>query len=134
MLGAGAAAWLVWNLTKPASASAATAPGSLPSGGFGTPASLPGSSVPASQGPSSSGDPHSNWPLLSSGSQGANVKTWQQVLIQGGFLPNQASSADGIFGPVTTAATKLLQTKAGVVADGIVGPLTRAAARTLGLW
>ncbi len=66
------------------------------------------------------------------------MKTWQQVLIKGGFLPSSlpsgASSADGKFGPVTVAATKLLQGKAGVVADGIVGPLTRSAARSLGLW
>ena len=41
---------------------------------------------------------------------------------------------DGAFGPLTTAATKLLQGKALVKVDGIVGPVSRAAARTFGFW
>jgi peptidoglycan hydrolase-like protein with peptidoglycan-binding domain len=67
-------------------------------------------------------------------SKGAQVVTWQQTLVKGGFLPNAPSSWDGVFGPLTTAATKLLQQKGGVAQDGVVGPDTRTAARKLGLW
>ena len=49
---------------------------------------------------------------------GQTVKTWQSFLIQKGYLKGDA---DGIFGPLTQAATKAFQTAKGLVADGIVG-------------
>jgi peptidoglycan hydrolase-like protein with peptidoglycan-binding domain len=58
--------------------------------------------------------------VLKRGASGSDVALWQTTI---GVLP-----ADGIFGPMTEAATKAWQTAHGLVADGIVGPLTRAAA------
>lgn len=91
-------------------------------------------------------DPRPSWPLVkekdsdSSAARAAGtgiVTTWQKVLVKGGFLPNQASSMDGKFGPGTKAATVKLQAKAGMIPsarDGVVGPNTRKAANYLGLW
>jgi peptidoglycan hydrolase-like protein with peptidoglycan-binding domain len=79
-------------------------------------------------------DPYPSWPLLKQGVKGSNVKLWQGALVKGGFLPNVASSTDGAFGALTTAATKLLQKKGNLTADGVVGPNARKAARSLGLW
>lgn len=58
--------------------------------------------------------------VLKRGLHGADVALWQSTI---GVLP-----ADGIFGPMTEAATKAWQSAHGLVADGIVGPLSRAAA------
>ncbi len=58
--------------------------------------------------------------VLKRGLYGADVALWQSAI---GVAP-----ADGIFGPMTEAATKAWQSAHGLVADGIVGPLTRAAA------
>lgn len=55
--------------------------------------------------------------------QGDDVKAWQQVLRQSGYT---SIDADGVFGPVTDAATKDWQSKRGLTPDGDVGPLTRA--------
>lgn len=90
--------------------------------------------------PSQATDPFPAWPLLkltSPYTKGTMVSHWQQVLVKGGFLPNQPSSTDGVFGPGTKAATQALQKKAGMIAsaqDGVVGPNTRTAANYLGLW
>lgn len=57
---------------------------------------------------------------LKRGMTGADVALWQSTI--------GVSPADGIFGPMTEAATKAWQSAHGLVADGVVGPLTRAAA------
>ncbi len=91
-------------------------------------------------------DPNPSWPLLKNGSKdtaaqkaqrNGPVMLWQTMLVKGGFLPNAPSSTDGAFGAGTTAATKKLQAKAGMIPsaqDGVVGPNTRKAANYLGLW
>lgn len=53
---------------------------------------------------------------------GADVRSWQQVLIAAGY----EITADGIFGPATDAATIDWQKKRGLTGDGDVGPATRA--------
>jgi len=127
-LGAGIAAWFVWGLTAPSTAGASTLPG-------GSTSPLPpGSSTPGGSSSSAAGDPHPEWPLLKSGSANPQTMIWQAVLVKGGFLPNVPDSTDGKFGPLTAAATKLLQEKARVEMDSIVGPETRKAASRLGLW
>lgn len=95
---------------------------------------------------SSAFDPKPAWPLMKQGDKDSAaakaagtgmVTTWQKVLVKGGFLPNKASSTDGVFGPGTKAATQALQKKAGMIPsaqDGVVGPNTRTAANYLGLW
>ncbi len=125
LIGAGAAAWLVWSLTKPSTASAAeTAPGSqLPAPGqTGTGSGSSASPTPQAPTPSS---------LLRRGSSGPAVLAWQTTLVYGGYLPDAPSSRDSAFGPLTEAATKVFQQKAGITVDGIVGPETRAAAARL---
>lgn len=91
-------------------------------------------------------DPRPAWPLIKQGDKDSAaakaagtgvVTTWQKVLVKGGFLPATAASTDGVFGGGTTAATKKLQSKAGMIPsaqDGVVGPNTRKAANYLGLW
>jgi len=51
--------------------------------------------------------------------RGNDVKEWQTLI---------GVTADGIFGPDTDAATRVMQADLGVKVDGIVGPKTRAAA------
>jgi peptidoglycan hydrolase-like protein with peptidoglycan-binding domain len=65
--------------------------------------------------------------LLSAGLTGEDVRSWQLELQRGGY---SQVSADGIFGPVTTSATKAWQAERGLSPDGIVGPATRAKAGT----
>ena len=99
------------------------------------PAAPKPSSVDPLMSPDPTPDPSPSWPLLKQGvPKSTNVKLWQGALVKGGFLPNVPSSTDGSFGPLTTAATKLLQKKANLTADGVVGPASRKAARSLGLW
>lgn len=57
---------------------------------------------------------------LKDGSRGADVQTWQAKLKALGY--NVA--ADGIYGPLTEAATKRFQTRNGLAVDGVVGPAT----------
>lgn len=52
-------------------------------------------------------------PTIRQGSTGDAVVAWQKII---------GVTADGQFGPQTTAATKAFQQKKGLVADGIVGP------------
>lgn len=55
--------------------------------------------------------------------KGADVASWQNVLRSAGY---SGVTADGVFGPATSAATKDWQSKRGLKADGIVGPATLA--------
>jgi peptidoglycan hydrolase-like protein with peptidoglycan-binding domain len=69
---------------------------------------------------------------LSLGAVGPAVTSWQTAL--NAWLKLTAPSqrpltADGTFGPGTEAATRALQTAAGITPDGIVGPGTRRALR-----
>lgn len=79
------------------------------------PAGWLGSAVPASY----TGAPSSTPETIRQGSKGAAVKQWQAII---------GVTADGQFGPNTTAATKAWQAGHGLVADGIVGPNTWSAA------
>jgi peptidoglycan hydrolase-like protein with peptidoglycan-binding domain len=64
-------------------------------------------------------------PVLKQGSTGPDVVTLQQKLIAGNYL---TGTADGNFGPATTAAVvKFQQAKNITPADGVVGPATWAA-------
>ncbi|MBO3700425.1 GH25 family lysozyme [Roseivirga sp. E12] len=67
--------------------------------------------------------------LLKIGSQGQQVKDWQNFLNTQGL---NAGAADGIFGSGTAAATKGFQSAQGLSADGMAGNNTIAAARALG--
>lgn len=58
-------------------------------------------------------------PTIRKGSRGEAVKAWQSII---------GVTTDGIFGPMTEAATKRWQTERGLVADGIVGSATWGAA------
>jgi putative chitinase len=63
--------------------------------------------------------------MLRVGTRGRHVRRWQTFLIDRGFL---AGRADGIFGPLTRAATIAFQHAHGLAEDGIVGPQTAAVA------
>lgn len=83
---------------------------------------MPSTSTPAAPkpaAPAKASEPR----LLSEGAKGDDVKAWQSQLIADGY---SNVKADGVFGPVTSAATKIWQLERGVKADGIVGPATRA--------
>jgi lysozyme len=58
------------------------------------------------------------------GSVGSDVSAWQNAI---GVM------ADGVFGPITEAATKKWQSDHGLVADGVVGPKTWATVDTSGM-
>lgn len=63
--------------------------------------------------------------LLKKGSQGEDVKAWQQVLRNDGY--SSTVVVDGRYGDVTVAATKAWQKKRPPLeADGQLGPLSRA--------
>ena len=64
--------------------------------------------------------------LLRIDSQGPAVVRWQQQL---NVVRDPDIAVDGIYGPVTAAATRDFQRSAGVAVDGIVGPRTRHAMR-----
>ena len=65
-------------------------------------------------------DPIQPWPLVRRGANGHPVRTLQHLLGAHG----QQVSVDGLFGPLTEASVKAVQTASGLTADGIVGPLT----------
>ncbi len=67
--------------------------------------------------------------LLKIGSQGQDVKDWQNFLNTQGF---NVGAADGIFGAGTATGSKAFQTAHGLAADGLVGAGTIAAAQALG--
>jgi peptidoglycan hydrolase-like protein with peptidoglycan-binding domain len=72
-----------------------------------------------------------NQPILHEGSQGPAVKNWQALIDQlaaRGEPSQPAIAVDGIFGPMTKAATENFQRWAHIIVDGIVGPQTRASA------
>ena len=56
------------------------------------------------------------------------IRNLQRVL--NAWYPNVNLVEDGIFGPATDKAVRMLQSRSGLVADGVVGPATR---RVLGL-
>ena len=66
---------------------------------------------------------------LFKGLRGADVKKWQYFLAGQGF---NKVIADGVFGPITSEATKFFQQQQGLVADGIVGTFTLSRAGILG--
>jgi peptidoglycan hydrolase-like protein with peptidoglycan-binding domain len=65
-------------------------------------------------------DPIQPWPVVQSGSQDHPVRTLQHLLRAHG----QNVAVDGIFGPLTEAAVKAIQTSSGLTVDGVVGPQT----------
>src|SRR5262245_29106009 len=67
--------------------------------------------------------------ILSRGSEGEDVRRWQHFLLGEGLL---TSAVDGVFGPVTEAATKAFQKRKKIAVDGQVGPQTLAAALQAG--
>ncbi len=61
-----------------------------------------------------------SWPVVGSGSTGANVTTIQHLLT----ARNHATAADGIFGSGTADKVKSFQRSQSLTADGVVGPGT----------
>jgi peptidoglycan hydrolase-like protein with peptidoglycan-binding domain len=63
--------------------------------------------------------------ILRMGSEGEDVRRWQHFLLGVGLLNG---GVDGVFGPMTAAATRAFQKQEKAEADGVVGPQTYAAA------
>jgi hypothetical protein len=61
--------------------------------------------------------------LLRRGDQGPAVQQWQSQLVQ---AHDPTLQTDGVFGPLTEAATIEFQRSRGLSADGVVGPQTRS--------
>ncbi|MEU8618330.1 peptidoglycan-binding protein [Streptomyces sp. NPDC048623] len=64
--------------------------------------------------------PSASWPVLKSGSRGADVQSAQQLLTSRGYKVD----ADGAFGPKTQAAVVQFQKSRSLAADGVIGPNT----------
>ncbi|NGO45918.1 peptidoglycan-binding domain-containing protein [Streptomyces ureilyticus] len=64
--------------------------------------------------------PGASWPILQSGSEGADVRSAQQLLTAHGHTLD----ADGIFGPDTRSAVTQFQRSKSLAADGVIGPDT----------
>lgn len=64
--------------------------------------------------------PSVSWPILKSGSQGADVRAAQHLLSSRGY----ALDADGAFGPKTRSAVIQFQRSQSLAADGVIGPNT----------
>jgi peptidoglycan hydrolase-like protein with peptidoglycan-binding domain len=64
--------------------------------------------------------PSVSWPVVKSGSKGADVRSAQQLLIARGYK----ISADGVFGPNTRSAVIAFQKSRSLAADGVIGPNT----------
>jgi hypothetical protein len=71
------------------------------------------------------GPPH---PVIQQGSVGISVVEWQNILRQDVDSSKYTAPADGTFGPITDAATKLWQAAHGITPDGVVGAATWTAA------
>ena len=56
---------------------------------------------------------------------GSDVSDWQQFLAGQGLYED---NVDGVYGPVTSQATRDYQKSAGIAPDGVVGPSTLAKA------
>jgi hypothetical protein len=67
--------------------------------------------------------------ILRRGSEGEEVRRWQNFLIGQGLLRD---IADGVFGPRTDAATRVFQKSKRLEVDGCVGPHTYGAALSAG--
>jgi peptidoglycan hydrolase-like protein with peptidoglycan-binding domain len=65
-------------------------------------------------------DPIQPWPVSREGDQGHPIVTLQELLRAHG----NAIAADGVFGPLTAAAVRAVQSAAGLAVDGVVGPQT----------
>jgi len=79
----------------------------------------------------SAGALSANARVLRPGARGNDVRQIQELL---GILGHDPGGADGVHGPLTTAAIESFQTEAGLTVDGKVGPNTRAQLRAaLGL-
>ena len=65
-------------------------------------------------------DPIQPWPVSRKGDQGHPILTLQELLRAHGHQ----IAVDGVFGPVTEAAVRAVQSSRGLTADGIVGPQT----------
>jgi peptidoglycan hydrolase-like protein with peptidoglycan-binding domain len=63
-----------------------------------------------------------SWPVLNSGTRGADVTALQHLLIARGY----SQTVDGLFGAGTETAVKDFQSKNALTADGVVGPATWA--------
>lgn len=64
--------------------------------------------------------PGVSWPILQSGSKGADVRSAQQLLTAQGYT----LEADGIYGPNTRSAVIQFQKSRSLAADGVIGPNT----------
>ena len=64
--------------------------------------------------------PSVSWPILQSGSEGADVRSAQRLLTARGYT----LEADGIFGPDTRSAVIQFQNSRSLAADGVIGPNT----------
>lgn len=60
------------------------------------------------------------WPIVRRGARGHPVRTLQRLLRARG----QTVVVDGIFGPATEAAVRVIQSSRGLAVDGVVGPQT----------
>lgn len=64
--------------------------------------------------------PGVSWPILQSGSEGADVRSAQRLLTARGYTVE----ADGLFGPNTRSAVIQFQNSRSLAADGVIGPNT----------
>ncbi|MFD4688850.1 peptidoglycan-binding protein [Streptomyces sp. NPDC058463] len=64
--------------------------------------------------------PGVSWPILQSGSKGADVRSAQQLLTAWGYTVE----SDGIFGAKTRSAVIRFQKSRSLAADGVIGPNT----------
>lgn len=86
----------------------------------------PGGSTPSpSPTPGTVAPKYPGYPLKPSAKVDANVRVWQSQ----GKARGMNLTADGVFGPVTTADVKAFQKANGFAVDAIVGPVTWA-----GIW